>query len=300
MSANPLHFALNPADYGLPTTGQFRELRIWDLHYHGLFEIEAGDPVGKEHEQLLFYMDRFGIERSIALDVGGRRRAPLVEHPADKVHLKILTGQKDRISGIVCIDPSEPDKSVAHMEKWIRNGPCVGIKYRGWGNRDALHCDHPNNDPIIQAARSMNALIYVHTWFKVGGEPRRAGGGVYPRGENTPLNLVNLAKRFPDVPFVCGHGGGDWELGAQIVRPYKNIWFEFAGSDPHSGSVDYAVRELGVDRIVWGGHGSSRSYATELSKVLDADLTKAQRMQVLGGNVRRVWSTIFRQRGYRL
>jgi uncharacterized protein len=146
----------------------------------------------------------------------------------------------------------------------------------------------------------MNALIYVHTWFKVGGEPRRAGGGVYPRGENTPLNLVNLAKRFPDVPFVCGHGGGDWELGAQIVRPYKNIWFEFAGSDPHSGSVDYAVRELGVDRIVWGGHGSSRSYATELSKVLDADLTKAQRMQVLGGNVRRVWSTIFRQRGYRL
>jgi len=38
--------------------------------------------------------------------------------------------------------------------------------------------------------------------------------------------------------------------------------------------VDYAIRELGVDRLVWGGHGPSRSYATELGKVLDADISK--------------------------
>jgi uncharacterized protein len=297
---NPREFTLDPADYGLPTREQLQALRIWDLHYHGLFEIAANDPVGTDHQELLFYIERFAIERSIALDIGGRRRTPLTPHPGEKTQLRILTEQKDRISGIVCIDPSEPDKSVQQMEKWIRNGPCVGIKYRGWGNRDALHCDHPNNDPIIEAARSMNALVYVHTWFKVGGEPRRAGGGVYTTGENTPHNLVRLAKRFPDVPFVCGHGGGDWELGAQIVRPQKNLWFEFAGSDPHSGSVDYAVRELGADRIVWGGHGNSRSYATELSKVLDADITTEQRMQIFGGNLRRTWAPIFRQRGYRL
>ena len=292
----PRDFALNMADFGLPTREQFQALRIWDLHYHGLHDMPADDLDGHEHAELLFYIERFGIERCIALDIGGLRRSPLKVHPAEATQLKILTEQKDRISGIVVIDPSEPDRSVAQMEKWIRNGPCVGIKYRGWGNRDSLKCDHPNNDPIIEAARSMNALIYVHTWAKVGGQPRRAGGGVN-EGENTPWHLARLAQRFPDIPFVCGHGGGDWEIGAQVVRPLKNVLFEFAGSDPHSGSVDYAVRELGIDRIVWGGHGSSRSYSTELSKVLDADLTTAQRMQILGGNVRRVWGKTFRDKG---
>jgi uncharacterized protein len=293
---NPRDFALNLADYGLPSREQLQALRIWDLHYHGLFEFKANDPGGGDHQELLFYIERLGIERSIALDIGGRRKTPLEPNPSEPMQRRILEQQKDRISGIVVIDPCEPDRSVAQMEKWIRNGPCVGIKYRGWGNACGMTCDHPNNDPIIEAARRMNAIVYVHTWIKVGGEPRRAGGGVNA-GENTPEHLVRLAKRFPDVPFVCGHGGGDWELGTQYIRPYKHILFEFAGSDPHSGSVDYAVRELGADRVVWGAHGSSRSYATELAKVLDADITPAQRMQVFGGNVRRVWARIFREKG---
>ena len=63
------------ADYGLPTREEFRDLRIWDLHYHGLFEIAPNDPVGKEHQELMFYMDRFAIERSIAIDAPSITRA---------------------------------------------------------------------------------------------------------------------------------------------------------------------------------------------------------------------------------
>jgi hypothetical protein len=32
----------------------------------------------------------------------------------------------------------------------------------------------------------------------------------------------------------------------------------------------HAIRELGVDRLVWGGRGPSPGFATELGKVLDA------------------------------
>src|SRR5690606_19173557 len=63
-------FALPLSDYGLPTREQFQALRIWDLHYHGLFEIAPTDPVGRNHQEMMFYMDRFGIERSLALDIG--------------------------------------------------------------------------------------------------------------------------------------------------------------------------------------------------------------------------------------
>ncbi|MDQ3621987.1 MAG: amidohydrolase family protein [Verrucomicrobiota bacterium] len=297
---NALEFALDPAGYGLPTREQLKELRIWDLHYHGL--LNSGKGAGNsapEHEGMLFYIERMGIERVFALDIGGTRRDPLAPSPFDAVQRRILEEQKERVSGLIRIDPSEPDRSCRKMEQWIRNGPCVGIKYAGFGNKDNVRCDHPNNDPIIRCAVELNAIIYVHTWLKVGGQPRRPGGGNLP-GENSPLELIELSRRFPGVRMICGHGGGDWEVGARMVRPHKDLLFEFAGSDPQSGQVDFAVRELGAERIVWGGHGPSRAYATELSKVMDAGIAHAQRVQILGGNLRQNWSPIFKQKGYRL
>ena len=68
---------------------------------------------------------------------------------------------------------------------------------------------HRDNDAIIRLAAELKAMIYIHTWLKVGGKPRRPGGG-NPPGESTPMNLALLAARFPNGPFVCGHFGGDF------------------------------------------------------------------------------------------
>jgi hypothetical protein len=110
-------FALNPGDYGLPTRAQLQELRIWDLHYHGLLDPDGRRPSDAEHKELLFYIERFGIERCIALDMGGQRKTPLKSHAGEAVQQRILHEEQDRISGIVVIDPSEPQRSVEQMEK---------------------------------------------------------------------------------------------------------------------------------------------------------------------------------------
>ena len=86
----------------------------------------------------------------------------------------------------------------------------------------------------------------------------------------------------------------------RAVRKWPNVFIEFSGSDPHSGQVDSTVAQLGADRLVWGGHGPTRSYSTELSKVLDADLNDTQRRQILGGNLRRIAAPIFHRKGYPL
>jgi len=289
---NATDFAFDPALYGLPTRAQLRDLRIWDLHYHGFNNATDLAP----HERMMIYADRFGIERVVALDVGGSRNDPLASSPFEAVQRQVLDEQSDRVSGMIRIEPTNPEGSCRKMEEWIRRGPCVGIKYAGY-NEAGITCSHPNNDPIIRLARELGAIVYIHTWMKVGGQPRLPGGGNLA-GESTPADVVELAARFPDVPLICGHSGGDGELGARAVRKRKNVYFEFSGSYPHSGAVDHAGRELGAERIVWGGHGPTRSYATELSKVLDADLTDAQRRLIFGGNARRLAEKIFARKGY--
>ena len=293
---SPREFHLNPADYGLPTRDELVDLRIWDSHFHGFYGA-ASDPVA-QYRANNFYLERMGIERSISLEIGGTLANPLTPAPFDDALRAILESDQDRLSGVTPIDPGFPDESCAKMEKWIRNGPCIGIKYVG-GNKTGVACSHPNNDPIIRLAAELDATIYIHTWLKVGGRPRLPGRDNLP-GESTPMDVVALARRFPNVRFICGHSGGDWELGVRVVRSHKNVLLEFAGSDPHSGSVDYAIKELGADRIVWGGHGPSRSYATELGKVLDADLARADRMKVFGGNFRQLAAPIFKRKGLKL
>jgi predicted TIM-barrel fold metal-dependent hydrolase len=289
-------FTLNAAAYGLPTRDDLVNLRIWDMHYHGFFK----DGI-RSHEENLFYVDRMGIERMLSLDIAGSPADPLGSMMSEEKKREIrayLEKHSDRVSGLVPIDPSQPVESCRKIEEWVAHGPCIGIKYYG-GNPGGVVCSHRDNDAIIRLAAELKALVYVHTWLNIGGKPRRPGGGNVS-GESTPMDVALLADRFPDVPIICGHSGGDWELGVRAVRRHENVLIEFSGSDPHSGQVDFTVREIGASRLVWGGHGPSRSYSTELSKVLDADLTHDQRMQILGGNLRRIAAPIFRQRGYQL
>ncbi len=293
-SPDPRQFTLNPAHYGLPTRDDLVAMRIWDVHYHGL---EGGNL--RRHKETQFYVERMGIERVLSLDIAGSQNDPLgrsVSAEAQREIRRFLEQHADRVSGLIPIDPGQPRESCRKMEEWIRDGPCVGIKYYG-GNPQGVKCSHPNNDPIIELAATLQAIIYIHTWMIVGGDPRRPGGG-NQAGESTPMDVALLAERFPKAPLICGHSGGDWELGVRAVRPRPNVFIEFSGSDPHSGQVDYTVAQLGAGRLVWGGHGPSRSYSTELSKVLDADLSGTQRYQILGGNLRRIAAPIFRRKGY--
>lgn len=283
-----ISYGIDPSFFGLPTRDELVDLRIWDLHYHGL----------EEQERAMRIADRMGIERVFALDIGGGwyLRDPATPEE-EKRHLELLEQWQDRMSGIIRIDPSQPEASLDHMEQWIVNGPCVGIKYAG-GNQGAITCEHPNNDAIIQRANELGAVIYIHTYLKVGDEePRYPGAGNNP-GESTPSDVAKLADRYPDVPLICGHSGSDWELATRAVRPHENVLFEYAGSPPWSGMVDYGKQWLGVDRLVWGGHIMSRSYPTELGKVFDADLTEAEQAKVLGENLRRIAAPIMREKGY--
>ena len=194
----PREFALDPARYGLPTREDLVAMRIWDVHYHGLWE---GDL--RRHEETMFYVERMGIERVLSLDVAGTSDDPLgdsIPAEAKRALRRYLEDHADRVSGLIPIDPGQPRESRRKMEEWIREGPCVGIKYYG-GNPQGLTCSHPNNDSIIELAAELNAIIYIHTWLNVGGNPRRPGGGILA-GESTPTDVALLAGRFPEVSLI--------------------------------------------------------------------------------------------------
>ena len=162
----------------------------------------------------------------------------------------------------------------------------VGVKL--WTARRARE---PELDPIIERAAAAKAVIFQHTWLKTGGN--------LP-GESTPMDLAELARRHPSVPIICGHTGGDWERGIRAIRDIKNLSADLAGSDPTAGFVEMAVRELGAERVIYGSDTGGRSFASQLGKVMGAEIPEAARRLILGENLKRMMTPILQAKGVRV
>lgn len=257
---------------------------IWDLHCH-LSGVEG--TVEQRMTALLRYADRMGVERLViymgfpwSLDPSPDD----LRRENDQV-LQALEHWHDRAFGFVYVSPKHVDASLAELERCVANGPMVGVKL--WV---AAKCSDEQIDPIIRRAHELKAAIFQHTWFKAGGN--------LP-GESSPLDFIAMARRHPGVPLICGHTGGDWELGIRAVRGLKNVSVDTGGSDPTAGLIEMAVRELGADRILYGSDIGGRSFASQLAKVTSANIPESARKLILGENLKRLLMPILTAKGVR-
>jgi hypothetical protein len=259
---------------------------IWDLHCH--ITSGTGSTPEDRASQLLEFADRLGIHR-LMLSLG----YPLLEDPPpqqlreenDQV-LRAIRRWPDRTLGFVYLNPNHLEFSLQEFDRCVRDGPMVGVKL--WVAR---RCNAPELNPIVERAISMNTVILQHTWLKAGGNGP---------GESTPYDLVELARRHPQAKLVDAHTGGDWEIGIRAIRSTNNVSTCIAGFDPTSGCVEMAVRELGAERVLYGSDAAGRSFASQLAKVMGAEIPESARKLILGENLRRMLAPIVRAKGYKL
>lgn len=258
-------------------------MRIWDLHCH-LSGVPGLTPE-ERLSHLLRYADRMGIER-LCVYMGmkwSQDPNPDDLRKQNDEALRAVAKFPDRAFGFVYLSAKHIEASLAELERCVANGPMVGVKL--WV---AQRCNVPEIDAIIRRAAGLKAVIFQHTWFKTNGN--------YP-GESTPDDLAQLARRFPDVPLICGHTGGTWELGIRAIRDLKNVSVDLAGSDPTAGITEMAVRELGADRIIYGSDCGGRSLASQLAKVHGAAISDADKQKIFCDNLRRMMLPILTAKG---
>jgi hypothetical protein len=276
-----LDFAVDPAAFGMPTRDQLTAYRIWDSYYLPRMNARTGALL-EVIEADLQELERFGIERFCAyLHVGlgtlGSRGSSPAEDRAQ--NLAVLEQFGGRVLGVIHLNANDVPASLAALDMWGRHKRIMGVCFKS-SPPGCLVCTHPNFDPLVERCAEMGLMIMQHTWFK-------AGGKADP-GESTPAELAILARRQRRINFVCAHAGGDWERGIRAVRDCANIWVETSGFSPTAGFIELAVRELGAQRIIFGGHFMSRSVGTEFGKIIGADVADEARRLIFGGNLRRL------------
>ena len=61
-----------------------------------------------------------------------------------------------------------------------------------------------------------------------------------------------------------------------------------------------AVRELGAERVIYGSDVGGRSFASQVAKVMGANVPDSDKELILGGNLRRLLAPVLRKKGYKV
>lgn len=252
---------------------------IYDVHVHigrhmSPLKGGSGDAVTDLVERALLH----GIDRQCISSLGNR--GYLVNPTLDEVReandhvLEAMAAHPDHLLGFCYINPRHGSDAMAEIDRCVVRGGMAGIKL--WV---ACKASDPLVDPVLERAAELGVPVLQHAWNKAVGQLEH---------ESTSADVAEMGRRHPRATILIAHLMGIGYRGVLEIAPYPNILVDTSGGDPEAGVVEYAVRQLGAERVLFGSDAPGRSYGVQLGKVLGAQLTPEQRDLILFGNAERI------------
>ncbi len=242
--------------------------RKWDSHNH----IVLGDSTP---EKILESMDRMGIEK-VSLSVPQGVEPEQFRASNDKV-IKAMKQYPDRIFGQCYINPSFQREALQEITR------CMDQGMRQLGELYTLYkINDPVYYPIIERCIDLRISLLMHARCDLG--LRRKGYPCdAPMTTSIADDFVDIAQRYPEAKIIHAHigGGGDWEYMCKRLRSAPGIYLDTSGSVSDDGMIDFAMRYLGEDRLLFA---SDMNFETAIGKIMTADLTDGQRKKIFFEN----------------
>ena len=240
-----------------------------DIHVHHRWTDPSQPRPDRLIDQLKSLALRNGIEKVLLLTIA-HGRSPEELRKRNDATLRLMEEDPDFFSGACYLNPEhEPEFVQQEAVRCVRAG-MVAVK-----QHMDLFADDPRQDAVAQVAAELDIPIVWHAWYK------KAEG--YPN-ESNGSHIARLARRNPHTKFVMAHLTGVARRGVQDVADLPNVWVDTSGCWAESEIVEYAVRHLGADRVVYGSDYIGRYYAVQLARVLDADISEEDREKILWKN----------------
>jgi hypothetical protein len=252
--------------------------RIIDVHTHVQDDLAGPSPGALD--RMVRLARHAGIGRMVLL--GNLRGLTSDPTPPPQLIADInsntlwaMAAHPDLFIGFCYLNPAHPASFLREeTERCIVAGGMRGIKL--WV---AVKATDPRLDPVMERAGELGVPVLHHAWYKA--TPEVAN-------ESTPAEVASLARRFPAVTFIMAHLGGGRERGVLDVADCANLLVDTSGSQPEAGMVEYGVRRLGPQRVIFGSDWPIRDFATQVGRVFGARLTPEEQELIFRGNAARL------------
>ena len=240
-----------------------------DSHAHVYF---MPDSPGTQ----LDFADRLGIKTLIISRpmVPGSRGLPEEFRKCNGLVLKCVKQYPDRFIGQMTLNPAYPKESQEELKRCVDNG-MVGSKFY-----NHVKINDPLFYPIIEKFIELKMIILMHTPI---GKSRVVLDASEPPNISLPEDFVDISKRYPEAMFQFAHIGGgiDWEDACKALAHSPNVFVDISGSNNEATMIDFALKHIGEDRLLFG---CDSSFYQAVGHMLAVNLTESQRKKIFFEN----------------
>ncbi len=253
------------------------------------FEKPDGKTYSPEKAIELWHKEKeyYGLDKLNALTAGFDNNVM-----ADMIHQ-----YPDTFTGFTHHDIQEPD-ALAELKRGIEKLGLVGHKML------APYMERPFNDPDFEPfwryLHDRELPVVIH--FGIAGGP----GGLVNYKYISPFSIFEVAREFPNIPFVIPHfGAGYFQDVLHLAWSLPNIYVDSSGSNQWldwmvcdldlKDIFKKALKTLGPERMIfgtdssWFPRGFSYPYLREQWKILqDLGVSPQDQERFFSGNAKRL------------
>lgn len=176
----------------------------------------------------------------------------------------------------VVIDPRRPE-TYAQAERMLGQPHCVGIKIHPEEHGFPIR-EHAR--PIFEFAARHRAIVLTHS----------------SEQNSLASDFVPWVNEFPEVRLILAHIGCGWDgdpthqVRAIQQSRHGNVFADTSSARSVTpGLIEWAVKEIGVERVLFGTDTPLYHVAMQRARIDTADLSDADKRQILRDNAARLF-----------
>ncbi|MGV3502771.1 MAG: amidohydrolase family protein [Adhaeribacter sp.] len=263
---------------------QVLKFRKIDAHVH----VNLGTSNMAEQQKmaavLLDYADRFGVEKLMLskpvtrLNQGIPDGTVAAYRDHNDVVLAVMKMHPGRFAGNFTLNPLDRQAALDEIDRRMDQGMSGAKLYYQVKISDPIYA------PVLEKLISRKVVIHSHAECQIGvGGYRMKYDGRKPKNVSIPEDFVEVARRYPEGIFQYAHigGGGDWEYMCKMLKNSPNVYVDTSGSNNEEHLIDFAVRQLGVERLLFG---SDNCYYQAIGKVMASNLSEDEKRKIFFEN----------------
>ena len=222
-------------------------------------------------------LDEVGIDRCFLLTLAGLYGFNDWRKANDEVAAAVRRFP-DRLIGFSTTFPNQdPEAAAQELLRSVEELGLKGLKFHPW--LQSFPANSSYLDPCLKICSKYRLPVLFHT-------------GTPPYSQ--PFQVLEQARRFPDVPFIMGHFGKLIFLDAvRSAELCPNVYLETSGAQV--ADLAFALERIPAERILFGTDlpiGGAAAGKWNLVKIDSAPLSEEQRRAILGENALRLMAEV--------
>jgi predicted TIM-barrel fold metal-dependent hydrolase len=246
------------------------DIEIIDLHAHlgPYYNMHIPDS---DAPSMIKTMDLCGIQKAVISTTLSFDTDIVL---GNNMMLEAMATFPGRLYGACSVSGNYPELSLAELERTMSNRGVVMVKVHPFSTRCRLSDRRMKG--IFDYAARRELFVLVHTWLD---------NDAY----GTQDVFAAVAAEYPPIKWVMGHSGGPYGSvrAVELARKVENIYLDITLSMMPAQQIEYFVREVGSERVLFGTDNPFIDPRPQVGRVALARIPDRDKINIFGANARR-------------